>query len=133
MFHRKIIVPFSRYSQGFIFLTILWFAKSVTSWWVLENETWCILEYLFWTSIHSSTKLGQIISDNGPTGNKAKLLLSVNHSAKTIYQWFWWLVLSFRLFSTCSNYSITNYVKFFSVLFFERLNKEELKMVNINY
>ena len=33
----------------------------------------------------------------------------------------------------CSNYSITNYVKFPVFHFFERLNKEELKMLNVNY
>ena len=35
--------------------------------------------------------------------------------------------------ATCSNYSITNYVKFPVFHFFERLNKEELKMLNVNY
>ena len=35
--------------------------------------------------------------------------------------------------ATCSNYSITTYVKFPVFYFFERMNKEELKMVNINY
>ena len=34
---------------------------------------------------------------------------------------------------TCSNYSIPNYVKFLLFHFCERVNKRELKMVNINY
>ena len=33
--------------------------------------------------------------------------------------------------ATCSNYSITNYVKFTMFHFFERVNKGELKIVNI--
>ena len=32
-----------------LFLTILWFAKSVMSWWVLTHDTRCIFEYIFWT------------------------------------------------------------------------------------
>ena len=35
--------------------------------------------------------------------------------------------------ATCSNYSVTNYVKFPVFNFFERVNKLELKIVNINY
>ena len=35
--------------------------------------------------------------------------------------------------ATCSNYSITNYVKFPVFHFFERMNKVELRMVNINH
>ena len=34
---------------------------------------------------------------------------------------------------TCSSYSVTTYVKFSVFHFFERVNKGELKMVNINY
>ena len=33
----------------------------------------------------------------------------------------------------CSNYSITNYVKFPEFIFFEKVNKGEVEMVNINY
>ena len=43
---------FSRYYQNFTFLTILWFTKSVMWWWVLEHETRCIFEYIFWTTVH---------------------------------------------------------------------------------
>ena len=35
--------------------------------------------------------------------------------------------------ATCSNYSVTNYVKFPVFNFFERVNKLELEIVNINY
>ena len=34
---------------------------------------------------------------------------------------------------TCSNYSITNYVKIPMSHFFEKVDKGELKMVNVNY
>ena len=35
----KCYFPFSKYYQVFTFLTISWFTKSVTSWWVLVHET----------------------------------------------------------------------------------------------
>ena len=47
--------------QIFVFLTILWFTESRTSRRVLVQETTCIFEYIFWTTIHEVTKLGQII------------------------------------------------------------------------
>ena len=36
----------------FVFLTIPWFTKSVTSWWVLVHKTGCIFEYIFWATTH---------------------------------------------------------------------------------
>ena len=47
--------------QDFVFLTIPWFSKSVTSWWVLAQETGSIFEDIFWTTTHEVTKLGQLI------------------------------------------------------------------------
>ena len=47
--------------QVFLFLTIPWFIKLVTSWWVLLHETGCIFEYIFWTTTHEPTKLGELI------------------------------------------------------------------------
>ena len=35
--------------------------------------------------------------------------------------------------ATCTNYSVTNYVKFPVFHFFERVNKGEFKMLNINF
>ena len=35
--------------------------------------------------------------------------------------------------ATCSNYSITNYVKIPVFDFFEKVNQRHLKMVNVNY
>ena len=57
MFHSQDI-------QVFVFSTILWFTKSVTSWWVSVHETGCILEYIFWTTSRKVTKLGQLIDIN---------------------------------------------------------------------
>ena len=47
--------------QVFLFLTIPWVTKSVTSQWVLVHETTCIFEYIFWATNHEATKLGQLI------------------------------------------------------------------------
>ena len=47
--------------QVFVFLAILWFSKSVTPRWVLLHDTRCIFEYMFWTTNHWVTKLGQLI------------------------------------------------------------------------
>ena len=49
--------------QVFVFLTIPSFTKSVTPW-VLVHETGCICEYIFWTTTHEVTKLGQLIDIN---------------------------------------------------------------------
>ena len=38
--------------QVFVFLTIQWFTKYVTSRWVLVHEAWFIFEYNFWTTTH---------------------------------------------------------------------------------
>ena len=48
---RKKVLLYSRDIQVF-FLTIPWFTKSVTAWWVLVHETGCIFEYTFWTTTH---------------------------------------------------------------------------------
>ena len=62
-FHRKVMFH-SQDIQVFVFLTILWFTKSVTSWWALVHETGCIFEYIFRTTTHKVTKLGQLIDVN---------------------------------------------------------------------
>ena len=51
----------SRDIQVFLFLTIPLFTKYVTSWWILVQETGCIFEYMFWTTTHWVSKLGQVI------------------------------------------------------------------------
>ena len=60
LFRRKIMFR-SQDIQVFVFLTISWFTKSVTSGWVLVHETRCISEYIFWTTTHEDTELGQMI------------------------------------------------------------------------
>ena len=50
LFHKKIMLHFQDI-QVFVFLTILWFPKSVT-WWVLVHKIGCIFEYIFWTRTH---------------------------------------------------------------------------------
>ena len=60
LFRRKIMFR-SQDIQVFIFLTIQWFTKSVTSQWVIAHETRCIFECIFWTTTHKVTKLGQLI------------------------------------------------------------------------
>ena len=60
LFRRKIMFR-SQDVQVFLFLTIPWFTKSVSSRWVLVHEIRCILEYIFGTSNHEVTKLDQLI------------------------------------------------------------------------
>ena len=123
LFHRKVMFR-SPDNQVFVFVTILWFAKSVTSWWILVYKTGCI----FWIYLlnHNSLthqtwpidryKEGQYFSEIfwtiWRTGAKFQALFNL---------------------AACSNYSVTNYVKFPVFKFFERVNKGELKMVNVSY
>ena len=100
-FHRKVMF-FSEDIQVFVFLTIRWFTKSVTSWWVLVHATGCIFEYIFnHNSLSHQTrsidryKQGQYFSETS---------------------WIIWRTEAkfqalFNL-ATCSNYLITNYVMF---------------------
>ena len=123
LFHRKVMFH-SQDIQVFVFLTISWFAKSVTSWWVLVLETGYIFEYIFRTTTHCITKLGQLI------------YISKGNNFQESFGQFGGLGLSPRPFfnlATCSNYSITNYVKITVFHFFEKVNKWHFKMSNINY
>ena len=45
LFRRKVMFC-SQDIQVFLFLTIPWFIKSVTSWWVSEHETGCIFKHI---------------------------------------------------------------------------------------
>ena len=60
LFCRKIMLP-SQDIQVSVFLTIPLFTESVTSRWVLVHETRYIFEFIFWTTTHEITKLGQLI------------------------------------------------------------------------
>ena len=46
LFHQKIMFRFQDF-QVFVFLTIPWFTKFVTSWWVLVHETGCIFLWIY--------------------------------------------------------------------------------------
>ena len=101
MFHSQNI-------QVFVFLTILWFTKSVTSWWVwwvLVHEKGCIFEYIFWTTTYKVTKLGKLRR----TEAKFKDLFNL---------------------STCSNYSVTYYVKILLFHFFKKGEQGKIKNGN---
>ena len=63
MFHSQDI-------EVFKFLTIPWFTKSVMSQWVLVHETRNLFEFIFWTTTHEVTKLGQSIHIS--SGNNSK-------------------------------------------------------------
>ena len=61
LFHRKTVFR-SEHIQVIAFLTTPWFTKFVMPQWVLVHETRCIFEYIFWTTNHEVTKLGQLIN-----------------------------------------------------------------------
>ena len=101
LFPRKLMFR-SRDIQIFIFFTISWFTKSVTSWWVLVHETGCIFQHLLnqnsWTHqtwsidrYRQSQYFPEIFWTIWGTGAKFQVLFSL---------------------ATFSNYSITNHVKF---------------------
>ena len=122
LFHRKVMFC-SGDIQVFLFLTVPWFIKSVTSWLVLVHEAMCIFEYILnHNSLMHQTcsidkfKQGQYFSE--------------------IFWMIWRTKAKFHVFfnlATCSHYSLTNYVKFYVFHLFERVNKGELKIVKINY
>ena len=60
LFHRKLMFC-CQDIQVFAFLTIPWFTEYVMLRWVLVHETRYIFEYIFWTTTHEVTKLGQLI------------------------------------------------------------------------
>ena len=122
LFYRKVILC-SRDIQVFVLLTIPWFTKYVTSR-VLVHETGWIFEYTFWNTTHypqqtwsiDRCKQGQYFSE--------------------IFWLIWRFVVEFQALTklaTCSNYLLTNYVKFSVFHSFEKVNKGELKIANINY
>ena len=109
-------------------LKILYFQPSqdlpVTSWWVLVQETGCNFEYIFWTTTHKATKLGQLTD------------ICKGNNCQESFEQFGGLELSSSSRSNsaiCYNYSITNYVKIPVVHFLENVNKVQLKLVNLNY
>ena len=119
LFHRKVKFH-SQDIQVFVFLIIPWFTRSVMSWWA--------------DRVHFGIHLLNCNSLNHQTRPSKQ-----GHYFSGIFWTIWrtgakFLVL-FNL-ATCSNYSITNYIKipvfhFFLFLFFEKVNKGHFKMVNV--
>ena len=122
VFHRKVMFR-SRDIQVFVFLANPWFTKSVTF-----DEYECM-------------RLGAFLNiPFEPQLIKAPNLSIDRYKQDKKFSRMFWAIWTtgakFQAlfnFATCSNYSITNYVKFPVFHFFERVNKGELKMVNINY
>ena len=59
--------------------------------------------------------------------------ISKGNNFQESFEQFGGLGLSSRSFSSCFNYSVTSYVKIPVFRFFEKVNKRQLKMVNVNY
>ena len=125
LFCRKIMF-YSQDIRVFVFSTnIPWFTESVTLRWVLVHETRYIFEYIFWTTTHEVTKLDHPI-DRYKQGQ----------SFSVIFWTIWRTGARFQIIfhlGACPNYSITNYVNITVFHFFEKVNKLQLKMVNINH
>ena len=112
--------------QVFVFSTIQWFTKSVTSQWVLVHETWDKVH--FW--IH--------LLNHKSWGHQTWSVDRYNQVQKfsVIFWTIWKTGVRFQvLFNlpTCSNYSITKYAKIPVFHFFEKVNKGQLKMVYVNH
>ena len=122
LFRRKVTFR-SQDIQTFAFLTIPWFSKSVTSWRVLDMTQGAILIISFEPQlinppnlVNDRYKQGQYFSETFwticRTGDKFEIFFSL---------------------AMCSNYWITKYVKIPVFHFFEKVNKGQLKIVNLNY
>ena len=121
LFHRKVMFR-SWVIQVFVFLTILRLTKSV---WRHDEyySTWDRVH--FWIYLLNNKLTHQTWSID-----RYKQLQYFSGSFWTIWRTGAKLQALFNLV-TCSNYSMTNYVKFPVFHFVERVNKRELKMVNI--
>ena len=122
LFCRKVMLR-SQDIQVFVFLTILIFQICDV---MMRISTWDTVHFLIYLLNHNSLtyqtwsfnryKQGQyfskIVWKISKTGAKFQALFNL---------------------ATCSNYSITNYVKFAVIVYFESVNNRELKKVNINY
>ena len=109
--------------QVFIFLTISWFTKSTMSWWALVHKT-----VRFWIYLWNHNSL---IHQTWP---------SDRHKQKQWFSRIFWTIWRTKakfqvLFDlgTCFNNSITSHVMIPVFNFFEKVNKEHLKMVRTNY
>ena len=105
--------------QVYVYLTIGWFNKSLTSWWD---------KVYFWIYLlnHGSMSHQTLPTDGYKQGQYFS----------GVFWTIWWARAKFQVLfnlATCSNYTITSYVKSPVFHFFEKVNKGRLKMVNVNY
>ena len=122
LFCRKVMLR-SQDIQVFVFLTILIFQicdvmKSIS--------TWDTVHFLIYLLNHNSLTYQTWSFNRYKQGQYFSKIVLKNSRAGAKFQ------ALFNL-ATCSNYSITNYVKFAVIGFFESANNGELKKVNINY
>ena len=120
-FCRKVMLR-SQDIQGFAFLTIPWFTKSVISWWVLwHHDEYCTWDRVDFCVHPLNQNLVQILVQNLVQVTKLGQLINIsegNYFQESSKQ-FEGLGLSFNK-ATCSNYSIMNYVKISLFYFFRR-------------
>ena len=116
MFHSQNIQFFV-----FLFLTIIWFRKSVTSFWVLVHEAGCIFfKYIFWTSLSHQTWIIDRYKPGQPL--------------QGIFWTIWRTGAKFQFFlnlATCSSKLLNNQCCQDSR--FEKVKKRQLKIENVNY
>ena len=115
---QKSYVPFSIYSSFCIF----------------NHPCDVMMSFSTWNSVHFWIYLSNYTSLTHHTGS-----IDRYKQGQYFCEIFWisWRTVAklqalFNL-ATYSNYSITHYVKFSVFYIFERVNKREIKMVNINY
>ena len=122
LFHRKVMFR-SQNIQVFVFLTMPWFTKFVTSWWVLVHETGCN----FWIYLLNHNLLSHQTwpIDRDKQGQKSSGIIWTIWRTGAKFQVLFHIV-------SCSHYLITNHLKVPRFDFFEKANKVQLKMVNVN-
>ena len=120
LFHRKIMFH-SQDIQVFLFLTISWFTKSD-----VIMSRWDRAHFWIYLLNHNSLNHQTWPIDRYKQGQSFSVIIWTIWRTEATFQAF------FNL-AACSNYSTTNYVKTPIFHFFEKVNKEHLKMVNVNY
>ena len=119
LFHRKVMFHYLN-TQIFIFLTISWFTKSVTSW--LSISIWDRVHFWIYLLNHNSL-IHQTLSID-----RYEQEQYFSETFPTIWRTGAMFQALFNL-TTCPNYSISNYVKISAF----QVNKGQLKIVNVNY
>ena len=121
LFHRKVMFR-SWDIQVFVFLTMPCFTKSVMSWWVLIS-TWDMVHFWIYLLNHNSL---------------THQIWSINRYKKgqyfsRIFWMIWRTGVKLQPLFNLATWSMTSYVKFPVFHFSERVNKSDLKMVDIKY